>query len=457
VSAAAIAHARTHRERAVTELCELLRFPSVSSQPRQAADVRACAQWLASHLRRIGRPRVEIVSTPRHPLVVGEWCGAPGRPHLLVYGHYDVQPVEPLAEWRTPPFEPTRRGDNLHARGASDDKGQLFAHVKALEAYAATAGHPPVNVTVLLDGEEEIGSPNLKPFLARRGRALGADAAVVSDTRILGPERPAITYGLRGGLAFELEARGQASDLHSGSFGGAVHNPLQALCEVVAALHDRRRRVAIPGFYDRVRRPTAAERAYAARVGPADAAILADARAEGGWGEPGYTLHERTTIRPALTVNGLTGGHQGPGGKAVIPSRASAKLSFRLVPDQDPDEVERLTRAHFARVAPPTVRLGLTRGASSRPVLLERGHPVTRAAALAYRRAFGRTPVFLRSGGSIPIVNLLHESLRVPTVLMGFALPDDRIHAPNEKLHLPTFQRAIETCIHFYHALGRGQ
>jgi acetylornithine deacetylase/succinyl-diaminopimelate desuccinylase-like protein len=349
------------------------------------------------------------------------------------------------------------RGDHLYGRGASDDKGQILAQVKALEAYLKTAGRLPVNVLCLYEGEEEIGSPNLAPFLERTKNALrAANVAVVSDTRIPAPDRPAITYALRGSLAAELEVSGPRRDLHSGAFGGAIHNPLQALCEMIAGLHEPKSgRIAIPGFYDRVRRTDAPERAYLRRVGPSDATILRDAEHAGpGWGEMGHTLYERTTLRPALTINGLSGGYQGPGGKSIIPARASAKLSFRLVPDQDPDEVTRLFRRHIARITPPTVRSMVRVGAASRPALIARRHPSLRAAATAYRQGFGAEPIFLRSGGSIPIVNTFQEMLGLPVVLMGFALPDDGMHGPNERFYLPNFFNGIATCSWVLHEMG---
>ncbi len=453
--ARALDYARRHRARFVDELAAFVRFASVSAQPSHAGDVRACAAWLAGKLRRAGLEGVEVIPTPGHPAVLGEWRRARGRPTILIYGHYDVQPADPLADWTSPPFEPQVRGEDLHGRGASDDKGQLWAHVKAIESSLRGAGALPVNVVCLFEGEEEIGSTNLGVVLDARRDALAADGAVISDTRILGPDRPAITYALRGKLAFELELRGAAHDLHSGGFGGAVHNPAQALCELIAGLHDRRGRIAIPGLYDRVREWDEAERARMARDGPDDARILRDARARRGWGERGYSLHERTTIRPSLSVSGLRAGYQGPGGKAIIPARASAKFCLRLVPDQDPREVERLIRRHLSRVIPSTIRHSLRILSAAAPALLDRRHPVTRAARFAYHKAFGRPPVFLRSGGTIPLVSALQERLGVPTVLMGFALPDDRMHAPNEKFHLPTFGRAIETILWFFDRLGR--
>jgi len=432
--------------RTLAELQRFVRFPSVSAQSAHAGDVKACAVWLAEHLQGIGMAGVQVIATPRHPIVSAEWNRAPGRPTVLIYGHYDVQPPDPLQEWTTPPFEPTVRGTHLYGRGACDDKGQLFAHVKALETFLQMTGRLPVNVKCLFEGEEEIGSPSLKTFLERHARTLRADAAVMSDTRMLAPDRPALTYSLRGGLGLELEVTGPKQDLHSGTFGGAIHNPAQALSEILAGLHDARGRIAIPGFYDRVRVPGADERAYLKKVGPPDAKILADAGAERGWGEPGWSLYERTTVRPALAVTGLTGGYQGEGSKAVIPARATAKLNIRLVPDQDPQEIDLLIRRHIARVTPPTVRTRITTHLGAKPALLDRHHPVMRAAARAYRRGFGAAPVYLRSGGSIPVVNLFQEILGIPTALMGFALPDSHIHAPNERFHLPTFERAITTC-----------
>lgn len=445
----ATAYARAHRSRFLEELKRLVRFPSVSAQTKHAADVRRCAEWLAGHLKGIGMEGVRVIATPRHPIVYADWKKAAGLPTVLIYGHYDVQPPDPLKEWKTPPFEPTVRGEHLYGRGACDDKGQLFAHVKALEASLKTAGRLPLNVKVLFEGEEEVGSPNLKAFLQRNAKPLAADAAVMSDTRMLGPKQPALTYSLRGGLGMEIEVTGPKTDLHSGTFGGAVHNPLQALCGILARLHDKDGRIAIPGFYDRVRSLDPRERSYMTTVGPSDAKILADAGAERPWGERGFTLYERTTVRPSLSICGLTGGYQGEGSKAVIPARASAKLNFRLVPDQDPREIETLVRRCLVRLTPPTVCSRVVTHLGARPAEIDRRHPAVRAAALAYRRGFGSAPVFLRSGGTIPVVNLFQEILGIPTALMGFALPDDRIHAPNERFHLPNFERGIAACLAF--------
>jgi acetylornithine deacetylase/succinyl-diaminopimelate desuccinylase-like protein len=444
-----LAYARSNRPRFVAELSEFVRFASVSAQPAHAKDVRNCADWLAAQLRKIGFEHVEVVPTRGHPIVYADWLRAPGRPTVLIYGHYDVQPADPVEEWKSPPFEPAVRGDDLFGRGASDDKGQMFTHVKAVECLLRGAGSLPINVKCLFEGEEEIGSTNLPAFVRRHRKALAADTAVLSDTRMLGADRPVITESLRGALSVELELRGPEHDLHSGNFGGSVHNPLQALGEIIARLHDGDGRVTIPGFYHRVHQLTREERAYMAQVGPSDAEILTDAGAGRGWGERGYTLYERTTIRPALSVNGVSGGYQGPGVKAVIPARASAKLNFRLVPDQDPRDIDRLFRAYVARIAPPTVRVAIETHLATRPAVVERTHPAVGAAFEAYRKGFGNEPVFLRSGGSIPVVNLFQEVLAIPTVLMGFALPDDGLHAPNEKFHLPNFFKGIATSIHF--------
>jgi acetylornithine deacetylase/succinyl-diaminopimelate desuccinylase-like protein len=310
-------------------------------------------------------------------------------------------------------------------------------------------------VKCLFEGEEEVGSTHLLPFIARNRRALRADAAVISDTKMLGPNRPAISYAQRGGLRAEIEVRGPRQELHSGTFGGAVLDPIQALCEIIAALHDDQGRIAIPGFYRDVHDWSEWERDYMARIGPSDEKILKDAKVDRPWGERGYTLYERTTIRPSLGMNGMVGGHYGPGVKGVIPTRAVAKLSFRLVPGQDPAKIARLFREHIARITPPAVESSVKTMAPVQAALVDRNHPAVRAAGFAYKKGFGASPVFLRSGGSIPVVNAFQEYLGIPAVLMGFGLPDDRIHAPNEKFHLPNFYRGIETSIWYMAAVEK--
>ena len=444
-----------HRQRFVRELQEFIRFPSVSSDPEHAADMRGCAAWLAHHLRAIGLEGVRVWDTAGHPVVCGHWLRAAGRPTVLIYGHYDVQPADPPGEWSTPPFEPTVRGDRLYGRGAADDKGQMFAHLKAIESWLRTRGALPVNVKCLLEGEEEVGSTHLAAFLAEHREAAAADAAVVSDMRIRGPDEPSLTESLRGALSLELTVSGPKTDLHSGNYGGAIENPLQVLCAIVAGLQDRRGRIAIPGFYDRVRDLRVHERAEMAATGPSDRDILADAGTMWSWGEPGYTGYERTTVRPALTVTAIRGGHQGDGVKAIVPARASAMLDVRLAADQDPAEIDRLCRRFVARIVPPSATVSVRTLFSAPPVSTPRASTAVQAARAAYSAAFGRAPTFLRIGGTIPVVHLLERMLRVPTVMMGFALPDSNLHAPDENLHLPTFFRGIRTSLHFLREMAK--
>lgn len=451
----AIAYARGNRRRFLAELKDFVRIPSISAQPRHAPAVQQCAERLAAHLREIGLDQVQVIPTTKHPIVHGQYLRAPGRPTMLVYGHYDVQPVDPPHQWHTPPFEPVVRDGALHGRGASDDKGQLFTHVKALEAYLRGGDGLPVNVKYLFEGEEEIGSPSLAGFIHRNRRSLAADFVVMSDTRMLGPDRPSLTYSTRGQLGLELEVHGPGHDLHSGNFGGAIHNPLQALCEIISLLHGPDGRVAIPGFYDRVRPVGESERDYLRCNGPPDRQILKDAGTKTGWGENGYSLYERVTVRPALTINGITGGYQGTGGKGVIPMRATAKLSFRLVPNQTPDEVEALFRRHISQITPKTVSSRVRANLSANPASIDRREVALHVAGKAYQKVFGQRPVFLRSGGSIPSINIFQKILGLPTVMMGYALPNDQIHAPNEKFLLSNFYRGIETNIWFMSEIGR--
>jgi acetylornithine deacetylase/succinyl-diaminopimelate desuccinylase-like protein len=441
----------------LSQLAELIAFPTISALPQHRRYIRLCAQWLARHLAEIGLQHVQVLPGVNrgNPSVYADWLHTPGKPTLLFYGHYDVQPVDPIKEWRTPPFKATIIGENLFARGASDDKGQLFIHLKAIESYLRTTGSLPINVKIWLEGEEEIGSPNLSAFLNREGKRLQADAVLVSDTEMLEPNRPSIIYGLRGNLSCELEVSGPRHDLHSGRYGGAVHNPLQALSEMIGGLHDRKGRVAIPGFYRRVRELKPAQLQESRCACARHQQILKDLDIPAGWGEEGYSLLERMTSRPALTINGLTGGYTGPGAKAVIPRRGLAHFSFRLVPDQEPSEIAQFLRSHLAAITPPTVRSDLKITGGSRPVLLPRRSAVIQAAVRAVQQTWGVPPVFTRSGGTIPLVEQLHRSLRIPIVLLGFGLADDDIHAPNEKMHLPTFFRGIETVIRLIAEYGR--
>jgi len=437
------------------ELKAFVRIPSISSQPRYAGEVKQCAVSLAQHLRRIGMKKTTIIPTAGHPLVYADWRHAPGRPTVLIYGHYDVQPPDPLNEWHTPPFEPVIRGDHLFARGATDDKGQLFAHVKALEGWLETTGRLPVNVVCLFEGEEEIGSKNLLRFIKESKDRFKANLAVVSDTTMPAPDRPTVIYALRGALSLELEVTGQRHDLHSGLFGGMVHNPLQALCEIIAKLHDAEGRISIPGFYTQVISLSDIERQYMRETGPSDAELLRNAGTHKGWGESAYNLYERTTSRPSLTVTGITGGYQGEGAKGVIPARALAKIDIRLAPEQDPEETERLFRRHIAILTPPTVTTKVRPLSMARPVTIDPAQPLFRAVENAYLRGFGKKPAYWRSGGSIPVVAALQEICGMPVALMGFGLADANIHAPNESLYLPNFFNGIATAYHLLAELGR--
>lgn len=435
----------------LNELTALLAFPTVSALPRHQKDLAAAAFWLQKHLAALGLQHCQVLPGPHGgaPSVYADWLNAPGKPTVLFYGHYDVQPVDPVTEWRTPPFRATLSGQKLFARGASDDKGQLFAHLKALESYLATGRSLPLNVKVWLEGEEEINSPNLRLFLEREGWRLKADAAFVSDTSMLGPGRPSIVYSLRGNLAFELEVSGPKHDLHSGRYGGAVLNPLQALSEILAGFHDRQGRVAIPGFYQAVRELHPAERQELACASPPDEKFLADLDLRQGWGESGFSSWERTAIRPALTINGLNGGYTGPNLKTIIPAKGLARLSFRLVPDQDPAQIERLLKSYIARVTPGAIAARLSVSEGAWPVLVPRRHPAVRAAARAVYRTWAVPPTFTRSGGTISLVAELWRQLKIPIVLLGFGLDDDDIHAPNEKLNLLNFFLGVETVIRF--------
>jgi acetylornithine deacetylase/succinyl-diaminopimelate desuccinylase-like protein len=450
-------HAAAHYEEYLAQLKGLLAIPSVSTLPEHRPDMRRAANWLADHLRAIGLTHAEVLPTGGHPLVYAEWLGSPEAATVLIYGHYDVQPPDPLDEWTSPPFEPTVRDGKLYARGATDDKGQLFAQVKAVDALLSAEGALPVNVKFLLEGEEEIGSPNLEAFIKRKADMLAADVVLISDSHILAPDQPSIVYGLRGLTYMEIEVRGPRSDLHSGGYGGTVHNPAQALCEIIAALHRPDGAVAVPGFYDRVRPFTEEERAELARLPYSEEKWKSLTGAPKPWGEANYTLIERIGARPTLEVNGLVSGFTGEGSKTIIPARALAKVSCRLVPDQDPDEIYHLVRDHVLALAPETVAVEVRLLTGGRPALIKRDVPAMTAAAAAYKAGFGAEPVFARAGGSIPVVAVFQQVLGTPVILMGFGLPDDGVHAPNEKFTLENLRKGIQTAIHFHKELRRGE
>jgi len=443
-----IARIREARQQHQDQMLDLLRIPSISSDPARKRDMEAAARWILNKMQAAG-VRSEIASTPGHDIVYGEISGPAGAPTVLVYGHYDVQPVDPLDLWDTPPFEPTIRDGAVYARGSSDDKAQLLVHLLAAEAILAEHGELPVTVKFCIEGEEEVGSPSLTPFVADNRDKLACDAVLVSDSSFFARGVPSLVYGLRGLAYVEVLVRGPIRDLHSGSFGGAVTNPADALAGMIAALHDADRRVTIPGFYDRVREATAAEREGFAGLPHDDQSYMDELEVNGLQGEAGFSTLERLWIRPTLEVNGLWGGFQGEGAKTVLPAEAGAKLSMRLVPDQDPDEVADALEKHLESLAPAGVELEFIRHHGGRPFLAEPGSPFVAAGARALELAFGKKPVLTREGGSIPVVETFRAELGAPTVLMGLGLPDDAPHSPNEKMDLEQFHRGVEAAAHF--------
>ncbi len=448
-------YAHSHDERFLEELKTFLRIPSVSTQAEHRPDMIRAAVWLRDQLLVTGFPRAEVMPTRGHPIIYAEWLAAgPDKPTVLIYGHYDVQPAEPFELWRTPPFEPTQVNDSLFARGAADDKGQLYIHLKAMEAFQQTQGAPPVNIKMIIEGEEEIGSPCLDPFIREHQQLLKADVALISDSHILGKDLPTIVYAVRGMAYVEVEVTGPAGDLHSGIYGGAVHNPINALCAMVAKLQDEDGRILIPGFYDKVRDLEPEERAEMAKI-PFDREIwLAEAGAIKEWGEPGYTIIERTSARPTLDVNGIWGGYTQPGAKTVLPSKAFAKISMRLVPDQKPAEISHLVAEYLQAIAPDTVTVEVRDLHGGEGAMVRRDSPAMGAAFRAYAAAFGREPILVREGGSIPVVASFQKILGIDTILMGFGLPDDNLHAPNEKFSVSNFYRGIQTSLHFLNNLA---
>ncbi len=432
-------------------LIELLRIPSVSTDPAHKADVARAAAWLAERLEGLGFV-AEIVPTPGHPVVYAERMVDPKAPTVLVYGHYDVQPPDPLELWESPPFEPEVREGRIYARGASDDKGQLYIHVAAAEEL----GHNlPVNLKFVIEGEEEIGSTNLFLFLKERKEQLAADVVLVSDGAMFAPGWPTLTYGLRGLAYLEVEVEGTKSDLHSGIHGGAVPNAAHAAAEMIAALKSPEGWIRIPGFYDRVRPLDPEERAMWMKLPFDETAYREQLGATKLPGEPGYGVLERRWARPTLDVNGMWSGWTGPGSKTVIPAKAGFKFSMRLVPDQDPDEIAERARRYLEAIVPEGYRLKVTVHQGARPVLVDRHAPPVRIAAKALEAAFGRETIFTREGGSIPIVGAFVETLEAPVVLMGFGLHDDNLHAPNEKFELENFEKGIQAVTAFHRLFAR--
>lgn len=454
---AGVAYARSNGSRFVEELKELLRIPSVSTLPEHKEDMARAARWVARDLERMGMQHVEIIPTAGHPLVYAEWLHSKGKPTVLCYSHYDVQPADPLDEWVTPPFEPDVRDGSLYARGATDDKGQLVIQLKTLESlFHAGGGCLPVNVRVLVEGEEEWGGEGIDAFARQNPERLACDVALVSDTCLYAPGLPTLTVGLRGICYAEVEARGPAADLHSGGYGGAAPNPLFALCQIIARLKDDDGRILIPGFYDRVKPPTEAElEAWASLPFDEEEYRRGEVGSSELTGEPDYPVLHRTWARPTLEVHGMPGGFTGAGSKTVIPAKASAKISMRLVPDQDPQETFELFKQHVLSLAPRGIQLEVRHLSSAEPVVVSTDNRFVQAAAEALRGVFGKDTVFVRSGGSIPIVASFERFLGVPSLLMGFGLPDCGAHGPNEKLSIRCFHEGVESLVRFFELLGR--
>ncbi len=439
-----------NRDRYIAELKEFLTIPSISNNAENRADMERCAEFLRDQLETIGMQRAAVFPTQGHPIVYGEWLGAPGRPTVLFYGHYDVQPVDPLDLWISGPFEPTIRDGEIYARGAIDDKGQVWMNLKAAEAHLQDQGTLPVNLKLLLEGEEEVGSANLDTFIQSHQELLKADVALISDTPMFDRGIPSICYGLRGLAYFQLDLKGSSQDLHSGSFGGTVINPNFALAQIISSLKDSEGRILIPGFYDDVAPMSDREKEELSRLPFDQERFRAEVGAPELFGEKGYGTLERIWSRPTLEVNGLCGGFTGEGAKTVIPATAMAKISMRLAPDQDPDRIAHLFERHLKTITPDSVELTLTRMHGGKPWLTPIDHPAIRAASRAFEKGFGASPVFVREGGTIPVVTTLAETLGLSTVLMGVGLPDENAHAPNERMDLGNYQNGIVSVAHFF-------
>lgn len=454
-SADVLSYVDEHRDRYLEELKDYLRIPSISTDPDYKAEVERCSRFVADKMKAAGIV-TERIETSGHPLVYGEWLGAPGKPTVLFYGHYDVQPPDPVEEWSSPPFEPTVSDGRLVARGATDDKGQSYTHLKAVEAMLQVRGELPVNIKFLVEGEEESGGESIEAYVRQdAGKRLACDGVVISDTSMFAPGQPSLLYGLKGLAYVEVRVTGPNRDLHSGTFGGGVQNPLNALATIVAGLRDARTgRILVPGFYDDVRPLEDWEREEFAALPFDEEAYRENLGVDLLFGEEGYTTLERVWARPTLDLNGIWGGYQGAGAKTVLPGKAGAKLSMRLVPDQDPERIVAILRSHIEAITPPGVRVEIRQMHGARPVLVEPSGPMMEAAFEALEAEWGRAPVKVREGGSIPIVGTFAEVLAAPVLLMGFGLTDDRLHAPNEKLDLANFYGGIRSIVRLLDRIG---
>jgi len=450
-----IDYINVNRERYLEELKALLAIPSISALPQHAGDVKRCAEWCADEMRRIGLQNVKLIDTPGNPVVYGDWLGADGAPTILFYGHYDVQPVDPLNLWESPPFEATIRDGEIYARGSADDKGQVFMHFKAVEAHLKQNGKLPVNMKFILEGEEEVGSVNLDDFIRGHKNELAADVVVISDSPMFARGIPSICYGLRGLVYFQIDLRGSSTDLHSGSFGGAVANPAIVLSQMLAQMKDRGGRIKIPGFYDDVVALQEQERQAWASLPFNEKQYKKDFGIPKVYGETDYTTLERTWARPTFEVNGLLSGFTGEGAKTVLPALAMAKVSMRLVPNQDPDTIAKLFEAYVHDIAPKTVEVKVTRMHGGKPWMTSYDNPFVQAAGRAIEKGFGQKPVFTREGGSIPVVSTFQEELGLPSVLFGVGLPDENAHAPNEKLDVGNFHGGIIASAFLYDEIAK--
>ena len=449
-------YSRDHAERFRHELHELLRIPSLSGDPSHTDDVKRTAEWLAANLHALGVTSARVMPTGGHPVVYGEWMGAgPDKPTVLVYGHYDVVPAALEDGWDNPPFEPVEKDGKIYARGATDDKGQMFIHVKALESYLESNGGAPVNVKFLIEGEEEISSPHLAPFIKKNLDLLKADVCVISDSSMRTVHEPAVTHSLRGMTYIQLEVQGPKDDLHSGFWGGATHNPALALVEILSKLYNPDNTIAVPGFYDDVVSLRPDERKMIAKTDLSEDQFKEATGVPAVWGDKNYTIRERVSARPTLDINGLWSGYSGPGPKTIIPAKAGAKLSSRLVANQDPDKIYQLLKKHIESIAPPTVKVKVSLVTKGKPALIPFDLPEMKAASRAYEKAWGNKPVFTRGGGSIPIVADISEMMKIPVVMMGYGLDSDGLHAANEHYSIEMFHRGIETAIVYLDELAQ--
>lgn len=444
-----INHIGQNKESYINELKEFLKIPSISTNEENKGDMQRCAEFVAKKMKEAGLPKVEIFRTEGHPIVYGEWLGAKGKPTVLVYGHYDVQPVDPIELWKSPPFEPVIRDGKIWARGATDDKGQLFVHIKSVEAYLKVLGELPLNVKFLIEGEEEIGSPSLGKFIEKNKNLLKCDTVVISDTSLFEPGVPTLTYGLRGLSYLEVEITGPDRDLHSGSYGGAVPNPVNILVDLIAKLHDKNNKITIPHFYDDVLKLTKVERENFKKLKLSDKKFARETGVKELMGEKGYTTLERIWARPTLDVNGIWGGFTGKGAKTIIPSTASAKFSMRLVPNQEPKKIAKLVQNYLVSIAPKSVKIKVMNLHGGHPVITPLEHKATKTAAKAMEKAFGKKTVFIREGGSIPVIATFATVLKVPSVMMGLGLNSENLHSPNEHFDLKHFQLGILSSAYF--------